>query len=213
MIPLLLMAALTVGVMHVAMAAPAGDGAAAATAAPAAGQAPAIKGQQKWMAQLTADQQAQVQAKIKEMTAAGKTKEEIKTAVMQMLKGWGIKARGQGTQGGKAAQGANKALMAKLTDEQRKQLQDKITDLRAAGKTPEEIKAAVMEMLKGWGIELPQRGKAAGLRALMQNLTPEQRQQVEAKIKELRDANKTQAEIKAAVLEMLKGWGVQPPAQ
>lgn len=193
-----LMAILVLTALHVAVAAPAaGDQA-----------APKIQGQSKWMDQLTADQKAQVAAKVKEMTAAGKSKQEIRTAVMEMLKGWGIKVQAQGAKGAGIGN-----LMAKLTDEQRKQLQSKITEMRAAGKTPEEIRAACAEMLKGWGIEMPQPRQGAGLKALMEKLTPDQRQQVQAKVKELRDAGKTPAEIKAAVLEMLKGWGVQPPAQ
>lgn len=209
---LLVMAAFVFGIMHVAAAAPEAAGA-AATAPPAAADQQGVKGQQKWMDQLTADQRAQVQAKIKEMTAAGKSKDEIRTAVMALLKGWGIKVRGQGTRGARGRGGAGQGVMAKLTDEQRKQLQDKMAEMGAAGKTPEEIRAAVQEMLKGWGIEPPQAGGQTGRRALMAKLTPDQRQQVQAKIKEMRAAGKTREEIGAAVMEMLKGWGVQPPAQ
>lgn len=209
---MLLMAAFLLGTLHVASAAPAAEGA-AAVAAPAAADGQKVKGQNKWMEQLTPEQRTELQAKIKELNAAGKTKQEIRTSVLEMLKGWGVKARGGG-QGAKAGRGGQLGgIMAKLTDEQRKQLQDELGKLRAAGKTPEEIRAACAEMLKGWGIEMPQGGQAGGQRALMQKLTPEQRQQVRAKIKELRDAGKTPPEIKAAVLEMLKGLGVQPPAQ
>jgi hypothetical protein len=64
-------------------------------------------------------------------------------------------------------------------------------------------------MLKGWGIEPPP--SQGGRGALMDKLTADQRQQLQAKIKGLRDKNATREEIRAAVQEMLKGWGIEPP--
>ena len=165
----------------------------------------------EWMAKLTPEQRDQVQAKIKELRAAGKTPEEIKAAIAAMLKEWGIEG-GPGQGAGQAGQ--LKGILDKLTPEQRTQVLAKIKELKAAGKTREEIKAAVAEMLKGWGVEVgagPGQGQGGPLKALMEKLTPDQRQQVQAKVKELRDAGKTRPEIKAAVLEMLKGWGVEAP--
>jgi len=109
-----------------------------------------------------------------------------------------------------------------LTAEQRQRLQAKIKELRQAGAKPEEIRAAVQEMLKGWGIELPagqakgeggkpNRGLGLRLGANMP-LTAEQRQQLQAKIKELRQAGAKPEEIRTAVQEMLKGWGIELPA-
>ncbi len=109
-----------------------------------------------------------------------------------------------------------------LTQEQRQQLQAKIKELRQGGARPEEIRAAVQEMLKGWGIELPAgqaKGEAGkpdrglGLRlGVNVPLTQEQRQQLQAKIKELRQGGARPEEIRAAVQEMLKGWGIELPA-
>lgn len=167
----------------------------------------------EWLAKLTPEQREQVQAKIKELKAAGKTREEIKTAVAAMLKEWGIEL-GAGQGQGQGQGGPLKGILDQLTAEQRTQVQAKIKELKAAGKTREEIKAAVAEMLKGWGVEVgagPGQGQGGPLKAIMEKLTPDQRQQTQAKVKELRDAGKTRQEIKAAVLEMLKGWGVEAP--
>ncbi|HEY3397819.1 MAG TPA: hypothetical protein VGM19_09210 [Armatimonadota bacterium] len=112
---------------------------------------------------------------------------------------------------GAAHTGGRAALMAQLTPDQQQQVKDKIKELKAAGKTPAEIHAAVAEMLKGWGIQAPGAGGGAG-KGIMAQLTPDQRQQVVAKIKELKAAGKTPEEIHAAVAEMLKGWGIQAPA-
>lgn len=163
-----------------------------------------------FMGQLTPDQRTQLLAKMTAMKAANATPEETRAAVVAMLKDWGVEA----PQGQRAGQGQGREWMAKLTAEQRDQVQAKLKELRAAGKTREEIKTAVAEMLKGWGVEVGAgRGQGQGgpLKPIMEKLTPDQRQQAQAKVKELRDAGKNRQEIKAVVLEMLKGWGVEAP--
>ena len=173
---------------------------------------------QKWMQTLTQEQRTELQAKMKEMRAAGKTPEEVRAAMTEMLKGWNVEMpQGRGARGeGKGQQqGMGRHFMQQLTPDQRAQLEAKVTELKAAGKTPEEIRAAVAEMLKGWGVEAPA-ARAGGQRgqglARMPKLTDEQRTQVQAKMKELRQAGKTREEIHAAIAEMLKGWGIEAPA-
>jgi uncharacterized membrane-anchored protein len=193
---------------------------AAVAQAPAAGKGTAAganrEARQKWMQTLTEEQRTQLQAKMKEMRAAGKTREEIKAAVAEMLKGWGVEMpQGQAAKGhGKGQQqGMGRQVMEKLTPDQRAQLEAKVNEMKAAGKTPEEIRAAIAELLKGWGIEAPAAGAGRGKGpAGMAKLTDEQRTEVQAKIKELKAAGKTQQEIRAAVAEMLKGWGIEAPA-
>jgi Spy/CpxP family protein refolding chaperone len=190
--------------------------------APAAGKDAAAGDRKKLMQSLTPEQRAQLQQKMKEMREQGKKREEIRAALAEMLKGWNIEmpagraAKGEGKGAGKGAgMGMNKQFLANLTPDQRAQLEAKVNELKAAGKTPEEIRAAVAELLKGWGIEAPaggpgrQDGRGP---AWMGQLTEEQRAQVQAKMKEMRAAGKTQQEIHAAVMEMLKGWGIQAPA-
>jgi len=48
---------------------------------------------------------------------------------------------------------------------------------------------------------------------LMQQLTPEQREQVNTKMQEMREAGATPQEIREAIREMLEGWGIQLPLQ
>lgn len=166
------------------------------------------QGARAWLASLTKEQRQQVLAKVKELRAADAKPEEIKAAVTEMLKGFGVTVPAGGLQLGGAAAGGR---FASLTKEQREQVQAKVKEMRAAGAKPEEVKATVTEMLKGFGVQ-PAAGKhGAGLKATMEKLTPEQRTQVQAKVKELRAAAKTPEEIRAAVTEMLKGFGVELP--
>ena len=59
--------------------------------------------------------------------------------------------RGQG-----GMRGGLRWLREKLTPEQQAEVQARVQALRKQGAAPPEIRAAVMEMLKGWGIALPQ---------------------------------------------------------
>ncbi|MEN6404091.1 MAG: hypothetical protein ABFD94_19275, partial [Armatimonadia bacterium] len=123
--------------------------------------------------------------------------------------GWGIEMplgqRGEGKQAGEGRQnrGHKQDWIGQLTEDQRTQLKAKMDELKAAGAKPEEIRAAVAELCKGWGIETP---KAGGRRdaGLMKDLTPEQRQQVQAKVKEMKAAGAKREEIRAAIQELLK---------
>lgn len=163
--------------------------------------------------QLTDEQKTQLQTKLDELKAAGAKPEEVRAAVKDMLKGWGIEMpQGQAGRGG-----GMRAVMEKLTPEQRTELQAKMKEMRQANKTPEEIRATMQEMLKGWGIEMPQaqgtegrqnRGQGQGW---MGQLTEEQRTQLKAKTDELKAAGAKPAEIRAAIAELCKGWGIEPP--
>lgn len=173
------------------------------------GKGPGLGMNKQFLANLTPDQRTQLEAKVNELKAAGKTPEEIRAAVGELLKGWGIEPP---VAGGQRGQGP--AWMGQLTEDQRAQVQAKMKEMKAAGKTQQEIRAAVMEMLKGWGIQAPQgrQGQGGMLQGVADKLTPDQRQQLQAKMKEMRQAGKTREEIHTAIAEMLKGWGIAPPA-
>lgn len=109
-----------------------------------------------------------------------------------------------------------------LTDEQREAVELKMKELRSQNASPEEIHAAIDEMLKGYGIEVPAEdssgphdpgcfGPDPG--GFLQNLTDEQREAVEAKMKELRDNHASPEEMHTAIDEMLKGYGIEVPAR
>ena len=121
-------------------------------------------------------------------------------------------------------------MAEQLTPEQRQGLKAKIMEMKDEGASPEEIHAAVKQMLAGWGVELPQAGGGQGGRMgslakqegagahhrggggwMAEQLTPEQRQELKAKIMEMKDQGASQAEIHAAVKQMLAEYGVEIP--
>jgi DNA-binding transcriptional regulator YhcF (GntR family) len=169
---------------------------------------------------LTKEQREAVRAKTKEMRDQNASPEEIHAAVAEMLKGYGIEVPEDwhgpiGFGHGRGGLGAN------LTDEQRQAIQEKIKGMRDQGAKREEIHAAVAEMLKGYGIEVPEDwtgphdrgGFGPGPGGLWKNLTKEQREAVREKIKEMRSQGATREEIRAAVDEMIQGYGIQSPQE
>ena len=105
-------------------------------------------------------------------------------------------------------------LWTSLTQEQRKALWSTVAEMRDQGASPEEVHSAVAQMLKGYGIELPEhwgKGHRGGWRQFFSNLTNEQRKVVREKMKEMREQGATPEEIHAAVVEMLKGYGIEMP--
>jgi len=48
---------------------------------------------------------------------------------------------------------------------------------------------------------------------IMQRLTPDQREQVKTRVTELREDGASAQEIREALGDMLKGWGIQLPPQ
>ena len=168
---------------------------------------------------LTTEQREAVQDRIAEMRDQGATREEIHTAITEMLEEYGIelpenwpppgdlRGLGQGPGG----------FWADLTEDQRQAVNDKITEMREEGATREEIRVAVSEMLEGYGIKLPENWRLPGGRrglgpgGFWENLTEEQRQAVNDKIAEMREEGATREEIRAAVAEMLEGYGIELP--
>ncbi|MCD6335212.1 MAG: hypothetical protein J7M27_07770, partial [Candidatus Latescibacteria bacterium] len=106
-----------------------------------------------------------------------------------------------------------------LTEEQQTALHDKVTEMREAGATREEIQKARREMLEGYGVELPERTgehpglRRPGLRGLCADLTEDQRAEIRAKVTEMKEAGAEREEIREAVGAMLEGYGVELPDQ
>ncbi len=108
-----------------------------------------------------------------------------------------------------------------LTDEQREAVELKMKELRSQNASPEEMHAAIDEMLKGYGIEVPARDSMEpppdmgdmghGPGGFLKDLTDEQREAVEAKMKELRDQNASPEETRTVIDEMLRGYGINVP--
>ncbi len=170
---------------------------------------------------LTKEQRETVRDKIKEMRSQGSTREEIHATVAEMLKGYGIEVpEDSGGPHGPGCFGPPPGgFMEKLTKEQREAVQDKIKEMRSQGAKREEIHAAVAEMLKGYGIEVPEDwagphdrgGFGPGPGGFWKDLPKEQREAVREKIKEMRSQGTKEEEIRAAVVEMLKGYGIEVP--
>ena len=172
-------------------------------------------------ADLTEEQREAVQEKKEEMRSQGATREEIHAAVAELLQGYGIELPEKcrllgGSEGLRHNRGG---FMANLTDEQRQTLREKTKEMQSQGATREEIRAAKAEMLKGYGIELPENwGRRHGLKGLGHgpcdfgaNLTEEQRQTLREKTKEMRSQGATREEIREAVAELLEGFGIESP--
>ncbi len=170
---------------------------------------------------LTEEQREAVQEKKEEMRSQGATREEIRAAVAELLEGYSVELpenwdRWHGPKGFGHRHGG---FWRNLTDEQRQALREKKEELRSQSATHEEIRAAVAEMLEGYGVELPEDwpgphgrgGFGPGPGGFFEDLTKEQREAVHEKIKEMRDQGATRAEVHTAVAEMLKGYGIEVP--
>ncbi len=151
------------------------------------------------MQQLTPEQREQLKDMIAELKEDGASKEEIREAVVEQLKEWGVER----------PQRPGNGIFQQLTPEQREQLKDMIAELKEDGASKEEIHKAVVEQLKEWGVERPQRPD----NVMFQQLTPEQREQLKDMIAELKEDGASKEEIREAVVEQLKEWGVGPKPQ
>ena len=99
-----------------------------------------------------------------------------------------------------------------LTEAQQAAVQAKIDELKAAGATREEIRAAVREMLESFGIELPEKPERDfGRKFSNLGLTDEQQAAVRQKIDDLHAAEASPEDIRVAVREMIAGFGIELP--
>jgi predicted Fe-S protein YdhL (DUF1289 family) len=164
---------------------------------------------------LTQEQTEAVFQKIKEMREQDATREEIRTTIAEMLKGYGIDVpedwpgpRGFGHRG--------EGFMSDLTDEQKEAVWDKIKEMRDQDATREEIRTTIAEMLKGFGIDVPEdwlgpRGFGHREDSIMSDLTDEQKEAVWDKIKEMRSQGATRKEIRGAIDQMIEGFDIESP--
>jgi Spy/CpxP family protein refolding chaperone len=172
---------------------------------------------------LTEEQKAAIQAKMKELRDNNASPEEMCTTIDEMLKSYGIEvphdSLGPPFGYGCFEQGPG-GFWGDLTKEQRQAIQAKTKEMRSQNATHDEIHTAVSEMLKGYGIDVPEdwpgpppkRGDfGPGPRGFWKNLTEEQRVVVKNKIEEMREQGATREEIRAAVDEMIQGYGIKSP--
>jgi Spy/CpxP family protein refolding chaperone len=172
------------------------------------------RGHGGFFGQLTEEQKDAVHATVQEMRDAGATREEVHAAVREMLAGWGIEVPERQGRGGGKGDGErvhHSRLFEQLSEEQRGAIYELVKGMREAGASREEIRGAVHEMLAGWGIEVPERpaGPRGHMREIFEQLSEEQRTAVHDKVREMREAGASRDEIRAAVREMLEGFGIE----
>jgi len=159
---------------------------------------------------LTPEQREELKAKVKEMKEEGASGEEIREALKDMLNDWDIELP-QGNRVQKNVRARLSWLAKQLTPEQRQELKAKVEEMKDEGASGEEIHAAIKQMLDGWGIEAPRAAAGQALKTVLAQLTPEQRQELKAKVKEMKEEGASGEEIHAAIKQMLDGWGIEVP--
>ncbi len=148
---------------------------------------------------LTPEQREQIRELIQDMRSARASRQEIKTAVADLLREWGFEPP--------AGPKGRTGWMAQLSEEQRQQVRSLIKELKASGATREEIHAAVNEMLDEWGIEAPERPR----QDRRPQLTEDQRQELRELMESMKEQGKSREEIHQAVTGLFGSWGIEPP--
>ena len=109
---------------------------------------------------LSEEQQTALHEMVTDMRETGATREEIREARGAMLEEFGVEL----PENWGERKGRGLDLRDSLTEEQRTALHEKVTEMKEAGATREEIHEARREMLEGYGVELPEDfGQRGGL--------------------------------------------------
>lgn len=166
----------------------------------------------KVLEQLSEEQREAVKSKVKELFENGTSREEIRKQVREMISAYGIEIpeHPEGFMGSRKQRPGrkNNQFFDNLTDEQRKALREKVSEMRKAGANREEIHETVKAMLGEYGIEIPEQfGKH---RQMWKNLSDEQRQTLRKRVREMRENGDSREEIREAVQHMLKEFGADP---
>ncbi len=165
-----------------------------------------------WIQDLTDDQREVIHQLIEEMREAGSNPQEIKDAVDTQLGEWGIEIP-------EAQNLPPPPWMGDLTDDQKQQIQKLVETMREDGASREEINEAVLQQLEEWGIDTSNmqtnwtgedHREPRGAH-LLDQLTEEQRDQLQQKIQELRDSGTSREQIRDMVHAQLEEWGIDIP--
>ncbi len=111
----------------------------------------------RFFSKLTDEQREAVHARVAEMRESGASREEIHAVVGEMLSSYGIELPDDWADRPRGRRGLGSRFMSLLTEEQRDAVRAKRKEMRESGASREETHAAVREMLRGYGIELPDR--------------------------------------------------------
>jgi Spy/CpxP family protein refolding chaperone len=161
---------------------------------------------------LTAEQRAAVASLMESSKADGKTREEVRTAMSELLTSYGVTLPDNFMIGpGQRGNGKGPAL----TMDQRAAVNALRTSLQAEGKTPAEVRTAIGELMTSYGIIAPNRpqgpntppnGIGGG-----PGLTEVQRTEIQSIRETMQAAGNTPAEIRAAVEVKFTEYGITIP--
>jgi len=163
---------------------------------------------------LTTEQRAAVASLMESLKADGKTREEVRTAMSELLTSYGVTLPDNFMAGPGPGQ-RGKGRGPELTTEQRTAVDALRTSLQAEGKTEAEIRTAIGELMTSYGITAPNRpqgpntppnGIGGGPR-----LTEVQRTEIQSIRETMQAAGNTPAEIRAAVEAKFTEYGVTMP--
>lgn len=160
-------------------------------------------GEASAMRQLTPQQSAELTATVRQLQAKGAKPGEVQSGLAGLYESWSGATQHSQSPAAHGAGGHN--WMSQLTPKQQAELVNKVKAMKAKGASGEEVRAAVAAMLKAWGLNPPDAG---GAPSWMDTLTPTQRDQVNAKIKELKARGAGPDEIMSTVMTMLKSYGI-----
>lgn len=147
---------------------------------------------------LNEEQRAEIREMVKEMKQTRTSPAEIREAVAEKLREWGVKPPRK--------RALLRLFSSGLTEDQKAAIRQMVEELTAKGASRQEIRRAVGQMLREWGIKLPRR-----LPAIFTRLTEEQRTQIREMVKEMKESGAGPKEIRSAVRAKLQEWGVRPP--
>ena len=99
-----------------------------------------------------------------------------------------------------------------LTDAQKEEITTTMNELRENGASREEIREAITAKLTEWGIEVPEDNPHPMPRWL-QNLTEEQKAELQNLMDELKEKGASHEEIRAEIDAKLQQWGIEIPEQ
>ena len=108
--------------------------------------------------QLTEEQRDALHSMIQEMRDQGDEQEAIHNAVKEKLEGWGVDLPDdwEGRGGMFRFGGKRFGFDDRLTEDQRRALREKITQLKEQGASRQEVHDTVGQLFDEWGIEIPE---------------------------------------------------------
>jgi len=152
-----------------------------------------------------------IKDKVKSLREEGASRQEIHTEVTKILREYGVEIpdefKGHHVKRGHRPLRGFMHFSDELTDEQRANIREKAKSMHEEGASREEIHTEIGNMLKEYGVEVPD--DFGQHREMMENLNKEQRKAVRAKMREMRKDGATPKEIRDEINKMLQEFGIR----